>query len=50
VFAKCGILKLDDEGQPRIKLYRRVRCCMRVGVLGPRVLRVWLCGGVHAIC
>jgi hypothetical protein len=22
VFAKCGIIKLDDAGQPRIKLYR----------------------------
>lgn len=22
VFAKCGIVKLDDAGQPRIKLYR----------------------------
>jgi hypothetical protein len=22
VFVKCGIIKLDDAGQPRIKLYR----------------------------
>jgi HIV Tat-specific factor 1 len=22
VFAKCGIIKLDDAGQPRIKLYK----------------------------
>lgn len=22
VFSKCGIIKLDDAGQPRIKLYR----------------------------
>jgi len=22
VFVKCGIVKLDDAGQPRIKLYR----------------------------
>eukprot|EP00879_Flechtneria_rotunda_P017652 GHRR01018504.1.p1 GENE.GHRR01018504.1~~GHRR01018504.1.p1 ORF type:complete len:334 (+),score=170.19 GHRR01018504.1:503-1504(+) len=25
VFAKCGIIKLDDAGQPKIKLYRCVR-------------------------
>lgn len=24
IFAKCGIIKLDDEGKPKIKLYRCV--------------------------
>lgn len=22
VFSKCGIIKMDDEGKPKIKLYR----------------------------
>ena len=27
VFTKCGVIKLDDERRPRVKVYRCVVCC-----------------------
>jgi HIV Tat-specific factor 1 len=32
-FARCGIIKLDDAGQPRIKLYKWVQRCSLLGLL-----------------
>jgi len=40
VFSKCGIIKLDEQGQPKIKLYRwadrdkdSTACCQGVTLL-----------------
>ena len=38
VFTKCGVIKLDDEAKPRVKVYR---CAFDLGVLSLTLLLLW---------